>query len=62
MKKILSSDQLAKFKKDGLLVIPRFYKKKDILPIQRGIYEVIGQVMIKNNVTDTRAALHWTRP
>jgi hypothetical protein len=55
MKQILSSDQVAKFKKDGLLVIPNFYKEEDILPIQRGIYEVIGQVMIKNKVTDTRA-------
>lgn len=56
MDKILSSDQVAKFKKDGLLVIPKFYEEEDILPIQRGIYEVIGQVMIKNKVTDTRAA------
>lgn len=50
----LSEEQLANFARDGVLIIPDFYREKDIQPIQRGIYDVIGQVMLKNGVTDDR--------
>lgn len=55
MRKCLNDHQLAQFRKDGVLVIPGFYRDEDIRPIQQGIYDVIGQVMLKNGVPDTRA-------
>jgi hypothetical protein len=55
MNNVLSDSQAVNFHKNGFLIIPNFYKKEELLPIQRGIYEIIGQVMIKNGVPDTRA-------
>jgi hypothetical protein len=39
-------------------MIPRFYREQDILPIQRGIYEIIGQVMIRHGIPDRRFRSH----
>lgn len=55
MDKYLTPEQVANFHRDGVLVIRNFYRVEDILPIQRGIYNVIGQVMIKNGLRDTRS-------
>jgi len=60
MNKYLTEEQVACFHRDGLLVIEQFYRKEDILPIQRGIYDVIGQVMIKNGVQDRRSSFSPT--
>lgn len=54
MIKYLTEGQVAQFQKDGVIVIPEFYSDEEIKSIQRGIYDVIGQVMIKNGVSDTR--------
>lgn len=43
-----------KFRQDGVLVIRNFYQDEDILPVQHGIYDVIGQVMLKNGIADNR--------
>ncbi len=52
----LSDSQLALFERDGLLVIPGFYNlDADIVPIQSGIHAVIGQVMKRHGIADTRA-------
>jgi hypothetical protein len=55
MEKYFTSEQVERFRQDGVLVIRNFYQDKDILPIQRGIYDVIGQMMAKNGISDTRA-------
>lgn len=55
MKEILTPGQIEEFHQKGLLVVKDFYNlEKDIEPIQQGIYEIIGQVMIKNQIADTR--------
>lgn len=56
MSDYLTDEQVAQFNKDGVLIIPDFYKSEEIQSIQRGIYDVIGQVMIKNGVADTRSS------
>lgn len=55
MKKYLTDEQVALFKRDGVIVVRDFYLSEDILPIQRGIYDVIGNLMIKNGLPDSRA-------
>jgi hypothetical protein len=55
MTKYLTESQKKQFQKDGIVVIPDFYLESDIISIQRGIYDVIGQVMIKNSFPDTRS-------
>jgi len=51
----LSNEQSAQFARDGLLVLPGFYDlERDITPVQRGIHEVIGQVMARHGVRDLR--------
>jgi hypothetical protein len=52
----LTDEQVARFRKDGVLVLRDFYRDEDIQPIQRGIYDVIGNIMIKNGVPDSRAS------
>ena len=54
MIKYLTEGQVAQFQKNGVIVIPDFYRDEEINSIQRGIYDVIGQVMVKNGVPDTR--------
>ena len=55
MIKYLTEGQIAQFQKDGVIVIPEFYHDEEIKTIQRGIYDVIGQVMIKNGIPENRA-------
>ena len=53
--KSLTSGQIAEFNDSGLLVVRGFYDlERDIIPIQRGIYDVIGQVMKRHALDDTR--------
>lgn len=55
MDRILSDEQVKQFNRDGFLIVSGFYNNDEITQVQRGIYEVIGHVMIKNGVPDTRA-------
>lgn len=55
MTKHLNEQQVKQFKNDGVVVVPNFYDEEDIVCIQRGIYDLIGQIMIKNKVPDNRA-------
>jgi hypothetical protein len=55
MANFLTSRQVKQFKRDGVIVIPNFYKEQEIVQIQRGIYGVIGQIMKKNDVADIRS-------
>lgn len=58
----LSDAQVAKFHHDGLLVLPGFYDAaSDILPIQRAIHQIIGQVMKRHEIPDTRPAFSADR-
>ena len=53
---LLSESQHRAFVRDGVLVIPGFYDlEKDILPIQRSIYDIIGLVLDKYRVAVERA-------
>ncbi|MDX1367068.1 phytanoyl-CoA dioxygenase family protein [Pseudomonas sp.] len=53
---LLSESQCHAFERDGVLVIPGFYDlEKDILPIQRSIYDIIGLVLDKYRVAVERA-------
>lgn len=53
---LLSAEQSEAIRRDGVLVLRNFYDQaRDIEPIQRAIHEVIGQVMIRHGVADTRA-------
>jgi hypothetical protein len=54
MGKYLTEEQVTQFKENGFIMIPGFYREQDILPIQRGIYEIIGQVMIRHGIPDRR--------
>jgi len=52
---LLTPNQTDTFNRDGVLVIPGFFDlKHDIYPILIGIYRVIGQVMERHGVPDTR--------
>tara|TARA_Y100001949_G_C15899156_1_gene291746 strand:+ start:15 stop:872 length:858 start_codon:yes stop_codon:yes gene_type:complete len=53
---LLSDSQRQTFERDGVLVIPGFYDlERDILPIQRGIYDIIGLVLDKYRLAVERA-------
>ena len=42
----LSAEQIQQFQRDGFLILKGFYDlEQDIVPIQRGIHQVIGQVL-----------------
>jgi len=52
----LTDQQRAAFADQGVLVVPNFYDlASDIVPIQRGIHDVIGQVMRRHARRDDRA-------
>ena len=52
----LSADQVEAFRRDGVLVVPGFYDlRTQLLPIQRAIHHVIGQVMLRHGLGDDRA-------
>lgn len=52
--KILSNEQIESFNREGVLVVKNFYSEEEVRLVQRGIYDVIGQVMAMNNIDDTR--------
>jgi len=54
MSNYLTEQEKAQFAKDGVLIIRQFYRDEDITPIQRGIYDIIGQILIKNGLPDHR--------
>lgn len=52
----LSAEQVEAFQRDGVLVVPSFYDLgTQLLPIQRAIHHVIGQVMLRHGLGDDRA-------
>ena len=54
-KKTLTPSQITEFQKSGFLVLEKFYHlDNNILPIQRGIYDIIGQIMARHGVNDQR--------
>lgn len=55
MNNYLTQQQVDEFNKDGVLVLPAFYQDEDIEKIQHGIYDIIGNVMVKNGMPDKRA-------
>ena len=52
----LSHAQLDEFSKNGFLVIQDFYDKNDIEAVQAGIHAIIGEVMARHGLEDTRPA------
>lgn len=51
----LDGEQIQKFQREGFLVIKDFYDlEQQILPIQRGIHQVIGQVFKRHALRDHR--------
>lgn len=51
----MSATQIQQFKRDGFLLIQGFYDlERDIVPIQKGIHQVIGQVLKRHGLQDTR--------
>ena len=51
---IISSKEKSMFHNEGLLVLKNFYKKDEIISVQRGIYDVIGQVALKFGFLNNR--------
>lgn len=52
---LLSTNQRAAFADAGVLVLPGFYDlARDIEPVQRAIHDVIGQVMVRHGLSDSR--------
>ncbi|MDH2431285.1 phytanoyl-CoA dioxygenase family protein [Pokkaliibacter sp. MBI-7] len=52
----LSDKQREQFQRDGVLVVPQFYPLEQVHQVQWGIYQIIGQVMLRHGVEDTRDA------
>jgi len=51
----LGAQQIQQFHRDGFLVIKGFYDlEREIHPIQRGIHQVIGQVLKRHGLPDAR--------
>lgn len=50
----LQPEQIAQFHRDGVLVIRSVYDSADVEAVQKGIYEVIGLVMRRHGLADTR--------
>lgn len=51
---ILTEDQRSAFASDGYLVIAQFYEAADILAVHRGVHAVIGAVMARHGIADSR--------
>jgi len=58
---ILSEEQVAQFKRDGVLVVRAFYAPAEIVAIQKAIHDVIGQVMKRHSIIDHREAFSSER-
>lgn len=54
MGKYLTVNQIDEFEKTGVLVVPGFYDVAEIESVRRGIYDIIGLIMVKYGVEDTR--------
>jgi hypothetical protein len=51
----LAPDQIEEFNQTGLLIIKGFYDyERDVVPVQRGIHDIIGQVMKLHHIEDPR--------
>jgi hypothetical protein len=51
----LNEEQIHQFQSDGFLVIKGFYDlERDIVPIQKSIHKVIGQVLKRHGLPDNR--------
>jgi len=51
----LTPGQIDEFHRTGLIIIKNFYDlDKDVVPIQHGIYDVIGQVLKRHGQEDSR--------
>ena len=52
---LLTADQREAFAADGVLVLPGFYDLASLIePVQRGIHDVIGQVMARHGIANDR--------
>jgi Phytanoyl-CoA dioxygenase (PhyH) len=52
---ILDEKRVVDFRENGMLLVEGFYDLAcDVVPIQEGIYEIIGQVMTRHDVPDKR--------
>lgn len=59
---LLTPGQVAEFRAKGVLLVRDFYSLPgDIAPIQRGIFDIIGQVMLRHKFPDTRGAFDPAR-
>lgn len=53
--KALNAQQVAQFHDQGVLVVRGFYDRDtDLAPVQRGIHDIIGQVMRRHGIADER--------
>jgi hypothetical protein len=50
----LQPEQIAQFHRDGVLVLRSVYDSADVEAVQKSIYEVIGLVMKRHGLVDTR--------
>lgn len=50
----LQTEQIAQFERDGVLVLRSVYDHADIAAVQKGIHDIIGRVMQRHNLPDTR--------
>jgi Phytanoyl-CoA dioxygenase (PhyH) len=52
--KILSPSQVEQFGRDGFLILKNFYLASDVSDVCEGIYQVIGQVLRRHGLHDSR--------
>ena len=53
---LLSQAQINEFSENGFLVIPGFYSSEDISSVHNGIHNIIGAVIARHGIADTRPA------
>jgi Phytanoyl-CoA dioxygenase (PhyH) len=51
---VLDQTQIDQFGKDGYLILKGFYDPQDVAQVCEGIYDVIGQVMRRHGLLDSR--------
>src|SRR5438094_6086873 len=53
--RLITARDVSEFRESGVLILRSFYNlRRDIRPIQEDIYRIIGQVLTRHTVTDTR--------
>lgn len=57
----LQPEQIAQFHRDGVLVLRSVYDSADVEAVQKSIYEVIGLVMRRHGLVDTRKSFSPAR-